>query len=123
MYNQAEAIGLEVEESILTKEIFSASQTAIRNIHELATTMLLVNEKQEEFVRENLPQEMFLDTMEEIVKAAISGEKRAQEKATTKFENLKEYAAQALASTDIRQQSTEDGKKIKMLISSESMSK
>ena len=85
--------------------------------------MLLVNEKQEEFVRENLPQEMFLDTMEEIVKAAISGEKRAQEKATTKFENLKEYATQTLASTDIEQQSTEDGKKIKMLISSESMSK
>lgn len=123
LYNQAEAIGLEVEESILTKEIFSASQTAIRNIHELATTMLSVNEKQEEFVRENLPQEMFLDTMEEIVKAAISGEKRAQEKATTKFENLKEYATQTLASTDIEQQSTEDGKKIKMLISSESMSK
>lgn len=117
LYNQAEAIGLEVEGPILTKPIFSAFQTTIRNVHELATTMLLVNEKQEEFVRENLPQEMFLDTMDEIVKATMSDNKEDQEKATSRFETLKKYIEQALESTDRSEQSVGKGNKIKMLVS------
>ena len=48
------------------------------------------NEKQEgEFVRENLSQEIFLDTIDGIVKATMSGEKEAQEQATENFETFR----------------------------------
>ena len=121
--NQSEKIGLEPDEPILKEEILLPYQTVIRNIHELATTMLLVNEKQEEFVRENLSQEMFLDTIDGIVKATMSGEKEAQEQATENFETLKNYTAQVLALADTRQQLTENSNKIKALVSPESASK
>lgn len=123
LYNQVEVIGLEVEGSILTKKIFTPYQAAIKNIHELATAMLLLDEKKEdEFVKEYLPQEVFLNTIEGIVLSAMSGEKEAQERAMEKFENLKKYTAQALESTDTRQQLTENSNKIKTLVSPESKS-
>lgn len=118
--NQSEKIGLEPDEPILKEEILLPYQTVIRNIHELATTMLLVNEKQEEFVRENLSQEMFLDTIDGIVKATMSGEKEAQEQATENFETLKQYTTQVLELANTRQQLTENRNKIKMLVSPES---
>lgn len=118
LYNQVEAIGLEVEGSILTKKLFTPYQIAIKNIHELATSMLLLDEKkEEEFVREYLPQEVFLNTIDGIVSSAISGEKEAQERAMEQFENLKKYTAQALGSTDTSQQLTENANKIKRLAS------
>lgn len=120
--NQSEKIGLEPDEPILKEEILLPYQTVIRNIHELATTMLLVNEKQEEFVRENLSQEMFLDTIDGIVKATMSGEKEAQEQATENFETLKQYTTQVLELANTRQQLTENRNKIKMLVSPESTS-
>ena len=119
--NQSEKIGLEPDEPILKEEILLPYQTVIRNIHELATTMLLVNEKQEEeFVRENLSQEIFLDTIDGIVKATMSGEKEAQEQATENFETLKQYTTQVLELANTRQQLTENRNKIKMLVSPES---
>lgn len=121
--NQSEKIGLEPDEPILKEEILLPYQTVIRNIHELATTMLLVNEKQEEFVRENLSQEMFLDTIDGIVKATRSGKKEAQEQATENFETLKQYTTQVLELANTRQQLTENRNKIKMLVSPESTSK
>ena len=121
--NQSEKIGLEPDGPILKEEILLPYQTVIRNIHELATTMLLVNEKQEEFVRENLSQEMFLDTIDGIVKATMSGEKEAQEQATENFETLKQYTTQVLELANTRQQLTENRNKIKMLVSPESTSK
>ena len=120
--NQSEKIGLEPDEPILKEEILLPYQTVIRNIHELATTMLLVNEKQEEFVRENLSQEMFLDTIDGIVKATMSGEKEAQEQATENFETLKQYTTQVLELANTRQQLTENSNKIKMLVSPKSTS-
>ncbi len=118
--NQSEKIGLEPDKPILKEEILLPYQTVIRNIHELATTMLLVNEKQEEFVREKLSQEMFLDTIDGIVKATMSGEKEAQEQATENFETLKQYTTQVLELANTRQQLTENRNKIKMLVSPES---
>ena len=119
--NQSEKIGLDSDKPILKRESLSSYQTAIRNIHELATTMLLVNEKQEEeFVRENLSQEIFLDTIDGIVKATKSGEKEAQEQATENFETLKQYTTQVLELANTRQQLTENRNKIKMLVSPES---
>ena len=119
--NQSEKIGLDSDKPILKRESLSSYQTAIRNIHELATTMLLVNEKQEEeFVRENLSQEIFLDTIDGIVKATMSGEKEAQEQATENFETLKQYTTQVLELANTRQQLTENRNKIKMLVSPES---
>jgi len=118
--NQSEKIGLDSDKPILKRESLSSYQTAIRNIHELATTMLLVNEKQEEFVREKLSQEMFLDTIDGIVKATMSGEKEAQEQATENFETLKQYTTQVLELANTRQQLTENRNKIKMLVSPES---
>ena len=120
--NQSEKIGLDSDKPILKRESLSSYQTAIRNIHELATTMLLVNEKQEEFVRENLSQEIFLDTIDGIVKATKSGEKEAQEQATENFETLKQYTTQVLELANTRQQLTENRNKIKMLVSPESTS-
>ena len=121
--NQSEKIGLEPDEPILKEEILLPYQTVIRNIHELATTMLLVNEKQEEeFVRENLSQEMFLDTIDGIVKAIRSGEKEAQEQAIENFETLKQYTTQVLELANTRQQLTENSNKIKMLVSPKSTS-
>lgn len=121
--NQSEKIGLEPDGPILKEEILLSYQTVIRNIHELATTMLLVNEKQEEeFVRENLSQEMFLDTIDGIVKAIRSGEKEAQEQAIENFETLKQYTTQVLELANTRQQLTENRNKIKMLVSPESTS-
>ena len=120
--NQSEKIGLDSDKPILKRESLSSYQTAIRNIHELATTMLLVNEKQEEFVREKLSQEMFLDTIDGIVKATMSGEKEAQEQATENFETLKQYTTQVLELANTRQQLTENRNKIKMLVSPESTS-
>lgn len=121
--NQSEKIGLEPDGPILKEEILLSYQTVIRNIHELATTMLLVNEKQEEeFVRENLSQEMFLDTIDGIVKATMSGEKEAQEQATENFETLKQYTTQVLELANTRQQLTENSNKIKMLVSPKSTS-
>lgn len=79
------------------------------------------NEKQEgEFVRENLSQEIFLDTIDGIVKATMSGEKEAQEQATENFETLKQYTTQVLELANTRQQLTENRNKIKMLVSPES---
>ena len=126
--NQSEKIGLEPDEPILKEEILLPYQTAIRSIHELATAMLLLEEKQEdEFVRECLPQELFLTTMESIIGRTMRGDIEEKEVVEIRFEILKGCVQQLLnpeeMSLEQREILKENASKIKMLVSPENTGK
>ena len=126
--NQSEKIGLEPDEPILKEEILLPYQTAIRSIHELATAMLLLEEKQEdEFVRECLPQELFLTTIESIIGRTMCGDIEEKEVVEIRAEILKGCVQQLLnpeeMSLEQREKLKENASKIKMLVSPENTGK
>lgn len=78
--NQAEAIGFNTEEEKTPEnETGLSCQSALKNIHELAGIMLSISGPNEnDFIRETLPQGMFISSMESMVQSLASGNKEDQ---------------------------------------------
>lgn len=97
--NQAEAIGFNTEEEKTSEnETGLSCQSALKNIHELAGIMLSISGQNEnDFIRETLPQEMFISSMETMVQSIASGNKEDQYLAVNQYETLKNYAESVLS--------------------------
>ena len=97
--NQAETIGFNAEdEKTPENEAGLSCRTALKNIHELAGIMLSISGQNEnDFIRETLPQEMFISSMETMVQSIASGNKEDQYLAVNQYETLKNYAESVLS--------------------------
>lgn len=97
--NQTEAIGFNTEdEKISENETGLSCQSALKNIHELAGIMLSISGPNEnDFIRETLPQGMFISSMESMVESLASGNKEDQYLAVNQYETLKNYAESVLS--------------------------
>ena len=97
--NQAEAIGFNTEDEKTTEnETALSCQAALKNIHELASIMLSISgPNANDFIRETLPQGMFISSMESMVESIASGNKEDQYLAINQYETLKNYAESVLS--------------------------
>ena len=106
--NQAEAIGFNTEDEKTTEnETALSCQAALKNIHELASIMLSISgPNANNFIREDLPQGMFISSMESMVQSLASGNKEDQYLAINQCEALKNYAESVLSvsKTEAKQQ-------------------
>lgn len=97
--NQTEAIGFNTEEEKTSEnETGLSCRTALKNIHELAGIMLSISgPNANDFIRERLPQGMFISSMESMVESIASGNKEDQYLAVNQYETLKNYAESVLS--------------------------
>lgn len=97
--NQTEAIGFNTEdEKTSENETGLSCQSALKNIHELAGIMLSISgPNANDFIRETLPQGMFISSMESMVESLASGNKEDQNLAVNQYETLKNYAESVLS--------------------------
>lgn len=97
--NQAETIGFNAEdEKTPENEAGLSCRTALKNIHELAGIMLSISgPNANDFIRETLPQGMFISSMESMVESIASGNKEDQYLAINQYETLKNYAESVLS--------------------------
>lgn len=106
--NQAETIGFNAEdEKTPENEAGLSCRTALKNIHELAGIMLSISgPNANDFIRETLPQGMFISSMESMVQSLASGNKEDQYLAINQCEALKNYAESVLivSKTEAKQQ-------------------
>ena len=97
--NQAETIGFNTEEEKTSEnETGLSCRTALKNIHELAGIMLSISgPNANDFIRERLPQGMFISSMKSMVESIASGNKEDQNLAVNQYETLKNYAESVLS--------------------------
>lgn len=97
--NQAETIGFNAEdEKTPENEAGLSCRTALKNIHELAGIMLSISgPNANDFIRETLPQGMFISSMESMAQSLASGNKEDQYLAINQYETLKNYAESVLS--------------------------